>query len=88
MVGNITDMKKLVAKSAYNPVLPGNPIATAVSTMLVNEKAASNLAGAILRIRPVPTKRPTMKSTSEIIRKLAAVFSGVPGTVRWAYRIR
>lgn len=46
MVGNITDMNTLAATSAYNPVQPGNAMATAHNSRLIVAKLASNLAGA------------------------------------------
>jgi hypothetical protein len=63
--------------------MPGIAIATKHRTISATAQPASRLAADTLRNNAVPRKRPNMNNTSERVKKLAAVFSGVPGTMSW-----
>src|SRR5664279_3275636 len=69
IVGNISDMKKLVRNTHHNPNQPGNSTPNETSTMFAIQNAPINLLGAIVRMRYEDANLPTPNAASVPVRK-------------------
>jgi hypothetical protein len=69
IVGNMTDMKKLVTKMAHRPTQPGKPTPTATSAIFTRLYTPIKYAGLMNRIKAAELNLPTPKATRVPVRK-------------------
>src|SRR5450432_786318 len=76
IVGNISDIKKLVRNNAHNPIQPGIATPMSASKTFTALYIPISFPGDMNRIKYADEKRPTPNAANVPVRKYPATFSG------------